>query len=255
MTYSIRQLAELSGISTRTLRYYEQIGLLAPSHKNDSGYRFYGEAEVDTLQQILFYKERGFELKQIKNFLTQENFDSLSSLEDHLADLHAKKQRIEAMIDNLERTIQAQKGHQTMTTQEKFQAFKDKLIQENEEKYGAELREKYGEKEMQEANKHFANMSEESYQRWQALDQEIKHLLNQAIAENWKAEDEASKQIVQLHKEWLQIADKNYSAEKHIGIAQLYTTDERFATYYDAENSGCAAFLTASISHWASLID
>ncbi|MBF0786785.1 MULTISPECIES: MerR family transcriptional regulator [unclassified Streptococcus] len=255
MAYSIRKLANLSGISTRTLRYYEEVGLLLPAYKKDGGQRFYGEQEVDKLQQILYYKERGFELKQIKKFLTQEKVDTLSSLEDHLTDLHAKKERIEAMIENLMRTIQAQKGYLTMTTSEKFQAFKDTLIQENETKYGTELRERYGDEEIQRAKQHFATMSEENYQGWQAFDQEIKVLLQKALAENWKPEDERSKQIVQLHKEWLQMADKHYSAEKHIGIAQLYTADERFSAYYDEATQGCAAFLTASISYWAGLID
>ncbi|MEQ9763115.1 MerR family transcriptional regulator [Streptococcus sp. ZJ151] len=255
MIYSIGQLAELSGISTRTLRYYETIGILLPSRKNDSGYRFYDEKEVDILQQILFYKERGFELKQIKELLIQENLDMMTRLEDHLLDLKAKKARLEAMIDNLERTIQSQKGKSTMTTQEKFQAFKEKQLAENDAKYGTELRNTYGEEEIHQANQHFAQMTEESYKQWQKLDQDIKTLLHQAIVEKWTVEDERSKQIVQLHKKWLQIADKHYSVEKHIGIAQLYTADDRFTTYYDDTTKGCAAFLTASISHWATLID
>ncbi|MGT2950540.1 MerR family transcriptional regulator [Streptococcus cuniculi] len=255
MLYSIRQLANLSGVSTRTLRYYEEVGLLLPAHKNDSGYRFYGEQEVDTLQQILFYKERGFELKQIKELLSQTNLDTLTRLEEHLADLHAKKEKIETMIENLTRTIQAQKGHITMTTEEKFQAFKETLIQENEATYGKEVREKYGDETMNQANQHFANMSEESYQDWQALDQRIKTLLHQAVTENWQPTDDKSKEIVQLHKDWLQIVDKHYAVEKHIGIAQLYTADERFTATYDEKIDGCAAFLTASIEHWAGLID
>ncbi|MDY4761472.1 MerR family transcriptional regulator [Streptococcus thoraltensis] len=255
MTYSIGQLAELSGISTRTLRYYEALGILLPSRKNDSGYRFYGEKEADILQQILFYKERGFELKQIKELLIQENLDIMTRLEDHLLDLKAKKARLEAMIDNLEHTIQAQKGKSTMTAQEKFQAFKEKQIAENDAKYGTELRNTYGEEEIHKANQHFAQMNEETYKQWQKLDQDIKTLLHQAIVEGWTVEDERSKEIVQLHKKWLQIADKNYLVEKHIGIAQLYTADERFTTYYDDTTKGCAAFLTASISHWAKLID
>lgn len=255
MTYSIRQLANLSGISTRTLRYYEEIGLLLPTYKNEGGYRFYGEQEVDRLQQILFYKERGFELKQIKDFLDRKDLDPLRSLEDHLADLHAKKERIEAMIENLMRTIQAQKGYRSMTASEKFQAFKDRLIQENEATYGTELRERYGDEEVKQANQHFAQMSEENHQGWQELDQEIKRLLQKALAENWKPEDENSRKIVQLHKEWLQVTDKHYSATKHIGIAQLYIVDERFTAYYDEAQQGCAAFLTDSIRYWAKLID
>lgn len=70
MVYSIRELSELAGVSARTLRYYDEIGLLKPLYVNGAGYRFYGEKEVDALQQILFYRERGFDLKQIqKNHL------------------------------------------------------------------------------------------------------------------------------------------------------------------------------------------
>ena len=65
MEYSIKELSELAGISARTLRYYDEIGLLKPSGVNDAGYRYYGEREVESLQQILFYRERGFELKTI----------------------------------------------------------------------------------------------------------------------------------------------------------------------------------------------
>ncbi|MTB64175.1 MerR family transcriptional regulator [Streptococcus sp. zg-86] len=255
MTYSIRKLADLSGVSTRTLRYYEEIGLLLPSRKMDSGYRFYGEKEINTLQQILFFKERGFELKQIKNLLTSNNTDTLAHSEDHLADLKAKKKRIEAMIDNLERTIQTEKGTQTMTTEEKFQAFKEQKIAENEAQYGAELRKNYGEEAIEQANQRFANMSAETYKHWQELDQKIKALLLQAIEEGWTTDRKESQKIVQLHKEWLQIADKHYTPEKHIGIAQLYITDDRFTAYYDKELNGCAAFLTESINHWVTSLN
>lgn len=254
MVYSIRQLAKLSGVSTRTLRYYEEVGLLLPAHKNDSGYRFYSEQEVDTLQQILFYKERDFTLKQIKELLNQSDIDILRHLENHLADLHTKKEKIEAMIENLTHTIQAQKGQVTMTTAEKFQAFKEHLIQENKVKYESELREKYSEESINETNQNLANMDKEGYQNWQRVEQQIKNLLHQAIAENWQPTDDKSKEIVQFHKEWLQIADQHYSIEKHIGIAQLYIADERFTAYYDEEVKGCAAFLTASIQHWARII-
>lgn len=69
MDYTIGQLAELAGVSTRTLRYYDRIGLLKPLYVDDSGYRWYGERELDLLQQILFYRERGFALAQISDLL------------------------------------------------------------------------------------------------------------------------------------------------------------------------------------------
>lgn len=91
MDYTIGQLAELAGVSTRTLRYYDRIGLLKPLYVDDSGYRWYGERELDLLQQILFYRERGFALAQISDLLYSENFDLVRALEDHLMDLERRQ--------------------------------------------------------------------------------------------------------------------------------------------------------------------
>ena len=79
MDYSIRALSDLAGVSTRTLRYYDEIGLLKPLYVNEAGYRYYGEKEVNLLQQILFYRARGFELKKIQSILYQESFDLISA--------------------------------------------------------------------------------------------------------------------------------------------------------------------------------
>ena len=87
MEYSITELSKLAGVSARTLRYYEEIGLLIPLYTNESGYRFYGEKEVELLQQILFYRERGFELKQIRDLIYREDFDVLHSLKEHILEL------------------------------------------------------------------------------------------------------------------------------------------------------------------------
>ena len=81
MTYSIRELSELAGVSARTLRYYDEIGLLKPLYVSDAGYRFYGDSEVAVLQQILFYRGRGFDLKQIRRIIYEENFDIVKALD------------------------------------------------------------------------------------------------------------------------------------------------------------------------------
>ena len=83
MEYGIRELSEMAGVSARTLRYYDEIGLLKPLYVSDAGYRFYGETEVAMLQQILFYRERGFGLKQIRQILYREDFDIRNALEEH----------------------------------------------------------------------------------------------------------------------------------------------------------------------------
>ena len=128
MEYSIKELSALAGISGRTLRYYDEIGLLKPSRVNDAGYRFYSEDEIEILQQIMFYRERGFELKIIKNIISDNDFDIVSALEDHLKDLNEQKKRTEALIDTVQKTLKSVKGELIMKDKDKFQAFKEKAV-------------------------------------------------------------------------------------------------------------------------------
>ena len=94
MEYGISELSKMAGISTRTLRYYDAIGLLKPSRVNSAGYRYYGQREVDLLWQILFYRERGLDLKQIQAIVVREDCDVLLTLEEHLAELEKEKEHL-----------------------------------------------------------------------------------------------------------------------------------------------------------------
>ena len=96
--YSIRELSELAGVSARTLRYYDEINLLKPGYVNEAGYRFYGTEEANRLQQILFYRERGVELKQIEQILNRKDFDLTAALEEHLAELEKQRSKIDILM-------------------------------------------------------------------------------------------------------------------------------------------------------------
>ena len=150
MTYTVKELAELAGISTRTPRYYDGIGLLPPQKTTEAGYRLYGESQVDRLQQILFYRALGLELKEIKAALDDPQYCRLRALQGHLAGLKEKRDALDRMIATVERTISKEKGKSTMSDIEKFEGFKKKMIQENEKAYGAEVRERYGSHAMEE---------------------------------------------------------------------------------------------------------
>ena len=107
MEYTVKELSKISGISTRTLRYYDQIELLVPPRLSSSGYRIYGENEVEILHQILFYRELGVSLGEIKKLLEAPDYDKEKSLQDHLSALMQKKARIESLINNVTATIQS----------------------------------------------------------------------------------------------------------------------------------------------------
>ena len=98
-------LSAIAGVSARTLRWYDTIGLLKPAFVNDAGYRFYGEREVDLLQQILFYRERGMELKKIRSIIYEEGFDIMAAMEEHLCELEEQKARIDALIRLVRRSV------------------------------------------------------------------------------------------------------------------------------------------------------
>ena len=127
-----------------------------------------------------------------------------------------------------------------MSDQEKFQAFKERVVRENEEKHGAEIREKYGDEEMDAANRKVLDMTEEEYERFQNLGEEIRIQLQDAVRGGANPEDECGRRIVALHKEWLGKTWKQYTKEAHAAIGNLYISDERFKMYYDKEVNGCA---------------
>ncbi len=247
MTYSIRELSELAGVSTRTLRYYDEIGLLRPSYVNDAGYRFYGDFEVAVLQQILFYRERGFDLKQIQKIIYEEDFDIVKALEEHLVTLENQRQHIESLILTVRQTLGSVKGECEMKDSEKFRVFKEGLIHENEEKYGEEIRERYGDDAMAASNRKLMDMSEEEWKHFKALEKEIKEALQRAVLDGINPADGEAGKIVALHKEWLQMMLKQYTPEIHKSIAAMYAADERFKSYYDREVPGCAELLANAV--------
>lgn len=250
MEYSIRELSELAGVSARTLRYYDEIGLLKPTRTSESGYRFYGAGKVDQLQQILFYREWGMSLEQIHDLIYDPHFDRLAALNEHLAALTRQQERTAGLIAAVEKTIRSLKGEEHMNDKEKFEAFKQDLVDQNMAQYGEEIQDKYGEVVVADANRKLLKMSQEEYEHFTALEQELQKYLENAVRKHLLPESEAGKKAAFLHKEWLSMTWTSYSPEAHIGLAQMYIADQRFTQYYDKNVAGCAEFLTAAIEHW-----
>lgn len=136
MEYTVQKLGLLAGVSTRTLRYYDEIDLLKPARINSSGYRIYGQQEVDRLQQILFYRELGVSLEEIKEILDSPTFDADRALREHREKLLERRAQLDALIANVDLTLAQREGTKTMSDKQKFEGFKQKLIDDNEAQYG-----------------------------------------------------------------------------------------------------------------------
>ena len=141
MAYTVKKMAVMSGVSVRTLHFYGEVGLLHPAYLGANGYRFYEEAQLLTLQQILFYRELGFELKQVKRILGRSDFDKVAALESHRTVLRKNLARTRKLIVTIDKTIDHLNGAMKMKNQELFAGF-DPKQQAKHEHY---LIDRYGE--------------------------------------------------------------------------------------------------------------
>lgn len=246
MEYTVQKLARMAGISSRTLRYYDEVGILKPARINSSGYRIYSKKEVDRLQQILFYRELEFGIDKIKEMINSPDFDEKTALENHKEQLLNKRKQLDQLICNVEMTIQVKEGRMTMTDKEKFEGFKKDLVDDNERKYGKEIRSKYGEDTVKASNNKFMNMSKEQYEEFERLSGEVLDTFEAAFVTGDPAGELAQK-ACELHRKWLAFTWKDYSKEAHAGLAQMYVDDERFTAYYDERKPGMAAFLRDAV--------
>lgn len=246
MEYTVKQLADLAGISGRTLRYYDQIDLLKPALTNESGYRIYGKKEVNRLQQILFYRELGVGLRTIKKLMNSPDFEEKQALQNHREHLLEKRKQLDLLIQNVEQTIALYEGGRPMTDKEKFVGFKEKLIRNNEKKYGKEVREKYGDNVVDASNAKLMGLSAEEYAELERLGKEIIDTLVLAVG-NEDPTGEVGQRIAELHRKWLAFTWPKYSKEAHAGLAEMYVADERFTAYYDQHKEGAAQFLRDAV--------
>ncbi len=244
MSYLINELAKLSGVSTRTLRYYDEIGLLKPARVDSNGYRIYEQEQVDMLQHILFYRELGVSLTDINTCLTSECFEKTKVLESHLAALQNKKRHIERLIENIEHTILSEKGENSMSNEEKFKVFKNSTIDKNEEVYGQELRAKYGDKEIDASKNKMKSMNQKGYDHMMQVINEMNETLKEAYTLGDPSSDSARK-VCALHQELLEItwAEGSYTKEGHLALVEGFVEDERFVSYYDKIAEGSVTFL------------
>ena len=243
----INELAKISGISQRTLRYYDEIGLLSPTRFQENSYREYSEQDVNILQQILFYRELKFSLVDIKKMMHAKEYDIRQALHQQHQLLVDRRQYLDNLIDTVAKTIQAMEGGANMTNEEKFDVFKNKIIADNEQQYGEEIRANYGEESIMASYGKLKNLSEEKFEAMQQLEQQLFERMREAMASGDDG-SELMMEVAELHKRWLCFSWEKYTKNAHNGLAKLYLIDERFTAYYDERvGEGATKFLHDAI--------
>lgn len=244
--YRVGDVARMAGVTVRTLHHFEELGLLAPA-RGENGYRTYSRADLDRLQEVLLLREMGVGLGQIRPALSRSADERQELLAEHLSRLRQERDRVDALIRTVERTLDHEKRGCGMEDGEKFEGFKRDMVEENERRWGAEVRRRHGDEAADASNARVMGMSERDYARWKELEEEILTSVERAVREGADALGEEGARVCALHREWLGFTWPSYSSEAHRGLAQAYVDDERFCAYYDRTVAGCAAWLRDAV--------
>lgn len=242
--FTVKEIAQAASISPRTLHYYDEIDLLSPVAIGENGYRYYDEDSLLRLQQILFFKSFGFQLKEIKEFLIQPDFDRIQALQDHKARLQVEFERLDRLIITIEHTIEYLKGERKeMTKEELFEGYDP----QKQEEYEKEVREKYGDDLWKQTQQRFGSYSK---QRQADVLQEGKEI-TQAIADDFdKGYDHPDVQAnITRYFEYMQHF-YDCSLEIFEGLGQMYVDDPRFTATYEAVHEGLAEFMRLAMAYF-----
>jgi DNA-binding transcriptional MerR regulator len=245
----IDELSKIANVSKRTIRYYEELGLLKPIRETESNYRIYQRKDIDTLQHILFYKRLGFELDDIKRLIQDKSVIKTVELTKHLKALEKEKAAIEVLINTVRKTILYEKGVLDMTNQEKFEGFKQKMLDDNEKLYKDEVIKQYGEKAYQQSKNAFSKMNEQDYKAFEQLSMDIITYLKKALDEGGDPTSMMAQKAAKSHQLWLSQAWGSYDIDAHLNIVDMYLSDDRFKQYYDQHQTGMAQLLRDAVYH------
>ncbi len=240
MKLQIKEFAELTGVSVRTLHYYDEIGLLKPSYVDEqNGYRFYNETSLERMQEILFYRELDFPLKSIAKILASTNYDKQNAIAKQKQLLTLKKERLERLIAALE---QAEQGEITMS------AFDNREYEIARQQYENEANQRFGSTDAyKESQKKTSGYSKD---KWN----DVLVGMNGVFAEfaeckkcGESADRDAAQQLVKKLQDYITANFYHCTDDILAGLGQMYICDERFKNNIDSHGEGTAEFASEAI--------
>jgi DNA-binding transcriptional MerR regulator len=238
--YTVRQLSQVAGVSVRTLHHYDAIGLLKPSQYGANGYRYYDEAAAMLLQQILFYRELGFSLAEIRGIVTQPGFDCREALLSHRTMLSKKVERLNELIATVDRTIGRLEGGLDMDIKDYYVGFGEAQIEE----YREEVRQRWGEEKLRESEERVMQMGKEGFAAHQARGDAIFRKMAELIPSG-PASPEVLQQVARW-REWLELFSE-YTDEAVLGLGRMYSEDSRFVAFFARFHPELPSFFTRAV--------
>ena len=244
---SIKEMATLAGVSARTLRYYESLGLICPA-RTESGYRLYGENDAKAIARILAMRSCGLPLEAIRRLHDAAEDDLLVTLRSHLAVLGERHASTEAAMKKTQAAICALERMNDMNAQDSFEEMKRQGIDRFEETYGAEARALYGDAAIDASNERMMGLTQDEWEAKELLEDAIRVQLRLAMATRDAASEEAQ-ELARMHRKWITMHwGPDYELETYKALVRGYAADPRFTRYYDsAAGEGATQFLINAV--------
>jgi DNA-binding transcriptional MerR regulator len=245
VSYSVGQVAGFAGVTGRTLHHYDDIGLLAPSERSHAGHRRYSDADLDRLQQILFYRELGFPLEEVAALLDDPHADPRAQLRRQHELLTARIEQLQKMAAAVEHAMEARRMGINLTPEEKFEVFGDK----DPEAHAEEAERRWGGTDAYtESQRRAATYTKDDWKRMQAEVASWGERYDALMAAGEPSSGEAAMAMAEEHRRHITKWFYECTYEAHQGLADMYVSDERFKEFYDSMRPGLAEHLREAIT-------
>ncbi len=239
-SYPVGRVAALSGVTIRTLHHYDEIGLLSPSGRSATGYRIYEEADLERLQRVLFYRELGFDLKEISTIVDDPSTDATGHLRRQRGLLVERIERLSAMVDAIDYEVEARNVDIKLTPEERLEVFGGFRPEDHAE----EAERRWGETDAyKESNRRVSRYGKEDWQQLKAEAEEVQARLAAALEAGLPPDSEEAMAAAEAHRRHISRWFYECTYEIHRGLTQMYVGDERFRSHYDTQVPGLASYI------------
>jgi len=231
-------VADLSGVTIRTLHHYDEIDLLSPSGRSAAGYRIYEDSDLERLQRILFYRELGFTLDEIATIVDDPRTDALGHLRRQRKLLNERIERLGAMVDAIDYEMEARTMDIPLTPEERLEVFGEFRPEDHAE----EVEQRWGETEAyKESNRRVSKYKKEDWHQLKAEEEGVRARLAAAFEAGQAPDSEEAMAAAEAHRQHISRWFYECTYEIHRGLTEMYVSDERFR--YDTQTPGLASFI------------
>lgn len=244
MSWTVGEVARIAGVSIRTLHHYDTIGLLSPGERSPTGYRRYGQAELERLQQIMLYRTLGFPLEEIAKLLDEPGTDPVALLRRQHQLLVERLGRLNAMVAAVEKALEAHEMGIALTPEERFEVFGG----QDPEQYAGEVEERWGQTDAyRESRRRTAGYDKARWQEIQQEQQDLEARLVAALRAGEPADGPVARALAEEHRAHISRWFYDCTYEIQLGLADMYLADPRFTAHYEEQAAGLAGYLNAAI--------